>query len=294
VAYRRLHLAEGFVEYVVDGPDDAQNLLIFHLGTPNAAVRWPGLVAAAAAADTRVAVYSRGGYGRSPRREGRTVADEAAITGALADALGAERFFVLGTSGGGPPALAAAALLGDRVLACGVAAGLAPRVEAGPAWDALFDADARAEWEALAAGRIEPMLEEYRQTVEVFGHMTASKLRGIGGPPDARAVAFDHRHEFIPALVRSMRRAVSQGFYGLLDDNLAQARDWGFRVRDIRVPVVIRHGALDRLVNIQHGRWLAANIPGARATFLDDAGHGSICLPWSDVITELCEVAGSV
>jgi pimeloyl-ACP methyl ester carboxylesterase len=294
VAYRRLPLAEGFVEYVVDGPEDARDLLIFHSGTPNAATHWDGLIAAAAHAGLRTTVYSRGGYGTSPRREGRTIAGEAAITAALADRLGAERFFVLGTSGGGPPALAAAALLADRVLACGVAAGLAPRVEAGPAWDAFVPEQQRAEWDALAADDIGPLLDDFRQSIDIFGGMTATKLRSIGGQPDARAVRYDHRHQFIPALVRSMRRAVSHGFYGYLDDNIAQARDWGFRVADIRVPVVVRHGALDRLVNMEHGRWLAANIPGARGTFLDDAGHGSICLPWSEVVTELVEAARSV
>jgi pimeloyl-ACP methyl ester carboxylesterase len=292
VAYRRLPLAEGFVEYLVDGPERARDLLIFHSGTPNAAARWDGLIAAAGTAGIRVAVYSRGGYGGSPRREGRTIADEAAITAALADRLGADRFFVLGTSGGGPPALAAAALLGERILACGVAAGLAPRYEVGSAWETFVPPEQLPEWKILASDDVGPLIDDYRQAVGQLSHMTARGLRAMGGPPDARAVAFDHAHEFVPALVRSMRRAVSRGFTGYLDDNIAQARDWGFRVADIRVPVVIRHGALDRLVNIAQGRWLAANIPGARGTFLDDAGHGSICLPWRDVIAELRGAAG--
>jgi pimeloyl-ACP methyl ester carboxylesterase len=291
VAYRRLPLAEGFVEYVVDGPEDARDLLIFHVGTPSAATRWDGLIAAASAAGMRVAVYSRGGYGSSPRQPGRTIADEARITSALADRLGVDRFFVLGNSGGGPPALAAAALLPDRVRACVVAAGLAPRFEVGPAWDSFVPEDAVAEWDALAKGPTPAMIEEYEQAVGMMARMTARRLRAVGGQPDARAIAFDHAHEFIPALVRSMRRSVARGFAGYLDDNVAQARDWGFRVRDIRVPVVIRHGALDRLVNVRHGQWLAANIPGARGVFLDDAGHGSIALPWSDVIADLVAAA---
>lgn len=291
MAYRRLRVSDGFVEYVVDGPEDARHLLILHSGTPAAATRWDGLVKAAAAADMRVAVYSRGGYGASPRREGRTVADEAGTTGALADHLGADRFFLLGNSGGGPPALASAALLPERVLACAIVAGLAPRIEVGPAWDTFVPAEALAEWDLLSAGQVDPLLDDYRQAVESFRHMTVRKLRAIGAPPDQRAVAFEFEHAFLPALVRAMRRAVSRGYYGYLDDNLAQARDWGFRVADIRAPVVIRHGALDRLVNIRHGRWLAENIPGARGTFLDDAGHGSIALPWEDVIADLLTAA---
>lgn len=287
MGYRRLHLADGFVEYLVDGPDNARDLVVLHGGTPSAAVRWDGLIRAAGAAGLRVATYSRGGYGGSPRRQGRTVADEAAITAALADKLGAARFFVLGNSGGGPPALASAALLGDRVRACGILAGPAPRIEAGGAWEALVPAAELPEWEALARGDVEPFLDDYREAAQRFSRMTARRLGAVGGRPDARAVAFDHAHQFIPALIRSMRRSVSRGFLGYLDDGIAQARDWGFRVADIRVPVIVRHGLLDKLVNVGHGRWLAAAIPGARGVFLDDAGHGSIALPWSDVISEL-------
>lgn len=291
MGYRRLPLPDGFVEYIVDGPDDARDLLIFHAGTPTAAVRWAGLVEAAARAGMAVAGYSRGGYGGSPRREGRTVADEAAITGALADRLGFERFFVIGMSGGGPPALAAAALLGSRVRACGVVAGIAPRVEAGAAWEFFYSEEERTEWSALATGDIEPQLDDYQAGADEMRHMTVRRLLARGAASDPRAVALDLPHAFAPALVRAMRRSVSRGYLGFLDDNIAQARDWGFRVADIRVPVVVRHGALDRLVNIEQGRWLAATIPGARATFIDDAGHGSIALPWSEVVAELLEAA---
>jgi pimeloyl-ACP methyl ester carboxylesterase len=95
-----------------------------------------------------------------------------------------------------------------------------------------------------------------------------------------------------PELVRSMRRAVSRGSFGYLDDNLAQARDWGFRVADIRVPVVVRHGTLDKLVPAVQGAWLAATIPHARGVFYEDAGHGSIVLPWAEVVAQLREAAG--
>ncbi len=105
-----------------------------------------------------------------------------------------------------------------------------------------------------------------------------------------RAVALRHHEEIAPPLTRSMRRAVLQGHAGYLDDNVAQARDWGFRVAAITVPVVVRHGELDRLVNVRHGRWLAQAIPGARGIFLEDAGHGSIGLPWADVVDDVIRV----
>lgn len=292
MAYQRFELDGGTVEYLVGGPADSRDLLLFHVGTPAAAVLYPGLVAAAAARGLRTATYSRGGYGRSSRRPGRTVEDEAVISAALADRLGCDRFLTVGWSGGGPAALACAALLPDRVRACLALASIAPRSEAGPAWNAFVPAADLPEWDALASGDVERLIPDYEGVVAAFGRMTQRTLATIGGKPDARAVAHGHQVEIAPLLVRSMRRAVSRGYLGYLDDAFAHARDWGFRVADIRVPVVIRHGELDRLVNVRHGRWLAAAIPGARGVFLPDAGHGSVALPWADVVADLVEAAG--
>ena len=291
MAYRRLGWRRGAVEYLVDGPDDASELLLFHPGTPSAAVRYPSLARAAAAAGMRFATYSRAGYGRSTRQAGRSVADEAEVSAAIADRLGHERFFTIGWSGGGPVALACAALLPDRIRACMALASLSPRVEAGEAWDSFFTPEQLAEWTLLASGDPASLLPEYEAEVKRFGRMTVARLLGVGGTPDARALAHGHREEIARRLVMSMRRAVINGYFGYLDDNLAQARDWGFRVADIRVPVIVRHGALDRLVNVAHGRWLAAAIPGARGVFLEDAGHGSIALPWDETVAQLVATA---
>jgi pimeloyl-ACP methyl ester carboxylesterase len=291
MGYRRLPLENGFVEYLVGGPEAARDLVIFHVGTPAAAVLYDGLVRAAAALDMRVATYSRAGYGSSPRREGRSVADEAAITAALVDRLGFRRFYVGGWSGGGPAALAGAALLGDRVRACLTLASLAPRLEAGPAWEAWHTPEERREWDAMDGDRA-ALIPEFEEAAALFARMTKSRLSAIAGEPDARSIEHDHATNVEPELVRSMRRAVSRGPFGYLDDNLAQARDWGFRVAEIGVPVVVRHGEVDKLVNTGNGRWLAGAIPGARARILPDAGHGSIALPWSDVVADLVAAAG--
>src|SRR5262245_22879736 len=78
--------------------------------------------------------YDRPGYGRSPRHAGRLVADAAADVETIANELSIDRFSVVGRSGGGPHALACAALLGDRVARAAVLVGLAPTDARGLAW----------------------------------------------------------------------------------------------------------------------------------------------------------------
>jgi pimeloyl-ACP methyl ester carboxylesterase len=55
--------------------------------------------------------------------------------------------------------------------------------------------------------------------------------------------------------------------------------------------VTIRHGELDHLVRVDHGRWLADHIPGARAQILPGHGHVSIADPLDDLMDALLETA---
>ena len=66
--------------------------------------------------------------GLSDRAPVPLVAHYGAELGATADALGIDPFGVLGYSGGGPPALAAAYALPERVSVAGVVAGMGPLV----------------------------------------------------------------------------------------------------------------------------------------------------------------------
>jgi pimeloyl-ACP methyl ester carboxylesterase len=82
----------------------------------------------------RVLCPDRPGIGRSDPHPERTIPGYANDVNALVDAMGFERFAVLGYSGGGPYALACGAKLSERVSAVGNMAGLGPL----RLWDSLL------------------------------------------------------------------------------------------------------------------------------------------------------------
>jgi pimeloyl-ACP methyl ester carboxylesterase len=120
-----VELADGrTLAALVAGPASGRTLL-FHTGTPSGPVDAAPLFDIAATYGFRCVMYARPGYGSSSTRHGRLVADAAADVASVLDVVGADRFVTAGWSGGGPHALATAALLGDRCAAAASIAGVA-------------------------------------------------------------------------------------------------------------------------------------------------------------------------
>jgi pimeloyl-ACP methyl ester carboxylesterase len=293
MSVERMRLPDGRAFEYSASVDPGGELLVFFVGTPGAVVDFPYIANAAAAKGLRSVICSRPGYGGSTRNEGRTVADAASDTAALADHLGSERFLVAGWSGGGSSALACAALLPDRVRAAVTLAGLAPPVEAGEeVWTTWFSeemVDEIRELRRTAPAEREP---EYRQAAQSFAGLTGEQMMVSENQSAADKAALIEVPEVAEWLARSLQSSVSDGIWGWMDDDLAWATPWGFDVANIRVPVIVRHGDEDRFVSIEQGRWLAAHIPGARFEELPGGGHTTVGVPFVPVITALLDAAG--
>lgn len=94
----------------------------------------------AAERGVRLVSFDRPGYGGSTAAP-FGVASIGADAHAIADGLGVDRFATLGWSGGGPGALAAAAVPGGRVTRVGIASGVAPFQLVPGALDSFDDND---------------------------------------------------------------------------------------------------------------------------------------------------------
>jgi pimeloyl-ACP methyl ester carboxylesterase len=281
-----LTLPDGrILEYLVEGLADAVPL-VFHNGTPAAAVRYAPLFDAALSAGLRIVLPSRPGYGDSSPQPGRRVASVAADTSVLLDALGATSFVTAGWSGGGPHALACAALLPDRCRAAATIAAVAPHDAVGLDWLDGMGEENLAEFGAAAAGGAELrtfLAEAAAGMSQIQPHEVAAGLGDLIAEVDRQAVV----GPFADFLAASFRRAVAHGIDGWLEDDLAFVTDWGFAPSDIKIPVTLWQGDQDRMVPFAHGAWLAGQLPTAQPHLLPGEGHLSLIDSFATIVTEL-------
>jgi pimeloyl-ACP methyl ester carboxylesterase len=246
-----------------EGPPDADALPVFWLhGTPNIGPPPAPLFADAARLKLRWLGYDRPGYGGSAPREGRNIASAAEDVARIADHLGIERFAVMGHSGGGPHALACAALLPDRVVAAVSGAGLAPFGVPGLDWfDGMHPAGVENLTATLGGRAAKAAYEAARPEFDptMFTDADWAALAGAWG--------------WFASVVDP---AKAQGVDGLIDDDLAYVTPWGFDCTTIARPLLLLHGGRDRVVPCTHSQWLATHCPTAELWLQPEDGHISV------------------
>lgn len=241
-------------------------------GTPGGHAQEPELARAAAGLGLRLATFSRPGYAGSTRRPGRTVADGVADVLAVADALGAETFTVVGASGGGPHALACGALAADRCRAVATLAGVGPWAEDGLDFLAGMGEGNDVEFAAALEGEppLRTLLTPWGEQIVTGGpEGVFAALESVLSPPDREVLT----GEVAAQVHEGMALALAGGVDGWLDDDLAFTRPWGFAPADVVAPVFLWQGEQDLMVPPAHGRWLAGALPTCTPRLLPDDGH---------------------
>ena len=176
---------------VATAGDPAGRTVFFHHGTPGSVRLVEYVEPVAADGDLFVVTMSRAGYSTSTRREGRNAASVVADVDAVLDALGRDDYLAVGWSGGGPHALASAALGAPRCRAAFCLAGVAP-IDAGFNWTEGMGPENAEEFDLALRGGQE--FEDYvALTTAVMAEMTAENaiemMGGLLSEADAAALA---------------------------------------------------------------------------------------------------------
>jgi pimeloyl-ACP methyl ester carboxylesterase len=257
---------------VEEAGDPAGKPVLTHHGTPGAGHLYKLHAADASDRGIRLIGYDRPGYGGSTPQPGRSVADCASDVRAIAEALEIGRLAVWGVSGGGPHALACAALLPDLVVGVGSLASPAPYGApgldyfSGMGQENVDDMKLTLEDEPAARRKL---IEDRERTLAMTAGQMVGAFPTLLSAVDAAAFTPD----LAEYLFTCSRDGLAPGGEGWWDDGMCQLRPWGFSFDEIRVPVQLWHGRHDQFVPFQHGEWLASRIPGVEAHLTDEDGH---------------------
>ncbi|MGH2914355.1 MAG: alpha/beta fold hydrolase [Solirubrobacteraceae bacterium] len=247
------------------------SVLVMH-GMPGSSLLYGNWIEDAAARGIRLVSYDRPGYGGSSPHSGHSVADCASDVEAIADHLGMDRFGVWGWSGGGPYALACAAMLPDRVVAAALIASVAPWGADGLDFFAGMGQDnidsLRLYFSDPSSARAKSM-QDRDATLATTPGQQEEMLGTLLSKTDAAVLT----GKFAEWLLRAEQNGLEPGDDGWWDDGAAHLSPWGFQPESVNVPVKVWHGRQDQFVPIQHGQWLVDHIAGAASALSDTDGH---------------------
>jgi pimeloyl-ACP methyl ester carboxylesterase len=243
----------GFAEF-----GDPQGRAIFWLhGTPGARRQIPTEARVYAEENhIRLIGIDRPGIGASTPYQYDTVVAFADDLRTVANTLGIEKMAVIGLSGGGPYALGCAAAMPDRVVAIGVLGGVAPTVgtdSIGGGVMALGSAVAPLlkvaglpiRWAAV--GLIRLIRPVATPALYAFARISPEADRRLLVRPEFQAM-------FLDDLLNGSRKQLAAPFA----DVILFARDWGFRLDQVKIPVRWWHGDADHIVPFVHGQHVVA------------------------------------
>lgn len=259
------------VGYARHGLESGIPLLEFH-GVPGS--RAYDLDAGALeAAGVTLYTLERPGFGLSDPSPGRTLLDWPHDVAAVADALGLDRFAVLGVSMGGPSAVACGYVLPDRVAMVGLVASVGP----------VFD---QPQFDALLSPELQLLLPVARDNRDValglVREFLAPTADAVAADPSAffdgpfldgwtegdRPLFVTRRDFWIDCLTATWGRGVET----MVDESGATYGPWGFEPADLRVPVRAWHGDEDAIPSAVV-QFVVDSVSDGRMTIHPGEGH---------------------
>ncbi len=206
----------------------------------------------------------------------------------MADTLGIDKMAVVGLSGGGPYTLACAAAMPDRVVAAGVLGGVAPT--RGP--------DAISGGLMNLGSAVAPLIRLGGAPLRVGASLLIRAARPVASPAlDLYALASPQadRHlltrpefkaMFLGDLLNGSRKQLAAPFA----DVVLFARDWGFRLHEVKVPIRWWHGDHDHIIPFSHGEHVVSRLPDAELFHLPGESHLAGLGRGEEILSDLMKI----
>jgi pimeloyl-ACP methyl ester carboxylesterase len=251
------------LEYLANGVK-SESAIILHAGTTQDITGWQTWLDYFAAHEVFALSFGRSGYANSTKKLGRITIDVAHDVAGLATHLGIKKFVNMGLSGGGQHAIATG--LDPRSVGVVTMGSLAPYEELRQDfYNGMQQADLDEYADALKD--INLLVKRFQKWTEgdVSETITGSELSDrdkLASEKPTWKVALD-----------SCAFTMQQGWDWVADDYSSYLKPWGFDPRDVNVPTIIWQGGQDVNVPVQHGKWLAANMPNARLELRENESH---------------------
>ena len=251
--------------------------IILHAGTTQDVMGWQTWLDYFASKGIFALSIGRSGYSGSTKKPGRITIDIAHDVAELATALGIKKFVNIGLSGGGQHAIATG--LDSRSAGVVTVGSLAPFEELG---ENFYTGMQQADLDEYADA-----LKDINLLVKRFqGWLDRDTSENIAGSNLSENDLKASKSPTWKCVMDSCAFTMSQGWDWVADDYSSYLKPWGFDPRDVKVPAVIWQGGFDKNVPVQHGKWLAANIPNARLELREDESHLGVFVNYEVEIME--------
>lgn len=223
----------------------------------------------------RVIATDRPGLGLSEFQPNRKLLDWPPVIDELATHLSAEKFHVLGVSGGGPYVLSLAHAMPDRLLSAGVVCGAPPLTVVGMdglMWPYRIAMKVRdwMPWMLGATLRTASKISEMKQTSLIMRSLIATL-----GPKDREALGIDDNYRII---TRSLQECMKGSTEAVRVDGDIYTSDWGIDPKNVTYPLQYWQGDLDKNIPLGLAQKFVQMLPNARLTVLSGEGHYSLPL----------------
>jgi len=253
----------------------SDSAVILHAGTTQDITGWQTWFDYFASHGIFALSFGRSGYAGSTKMPGRITIDVANDVAELASHLGISKFVNIGLSGGGQHAVATG--LDSRAAGVVTVGSLAPFAELG---DHFYTGMQQADLDEYAEA-----LKDINLLVKRFQKWQDGDLgETITGAELSERDKLAASKPTWKVILDSCAYTMQKGWDWVADDYSSYLKPWGFNPRDVKVPAVIWQGGLDKNVPVQHGKWLAENLPNARLELREDESHLGIYVNYEEEI----------